>query len=217
MLDLKQELGLTYVYITHDLASAKYFCDRIAIMYLGRIVEIGPTHEVFANPRHPYTKALLKAIPEPDPNRMVPRDLPRGEIPDAAEPPLGCSFHPRCPEAVAGCGWESRDLRVLLEEHWTRKVEAYDDEKAVIGDLEGLDQPSTTAKIGKGGAGEVRALLDRIRAENPDEPLWKGVRGIEDAGNAVEVQFEPADAPELRRSGAVDVACVLYPDEQSRG
>ncbi len=216
MLDLKQELGLTYVYITHDLASAKYFCDRIAIMYLGRIIEVGPTDEIFANPRHPYTKALLKAIPEPDPERMVARDLPRGEIPDAAEPPLGCSFHPRCPEAVAGCGWESRDLRVLLEEHWTRKVEAYEDEQAVIGDLDGLDQPSTTAKLGKGGAGEVRALLDRIKAENPDEPMWTGVRGIQDAGNAVEVQFEPADAPELRRSGPVDVACVLYPDEQSR-
>jgi peptide/nickel transport system ATP-binding protein len=212
MLDLKQEMGLTYVYITHDLASAKYFCDRIAIMYLGRIVEIGPTEEIFANPRHPYTKALLKAIPEPDPDRMVPRDLPRGEIPDAAEPPLGCSFHPRCPEAVAGCGWESRDLRALLEEHWTRKLEAYDDEKALIGDLDGLDRPSTTAKVGKGGAGEVRALLDRIRAENPDEPLWSGVRGIEPAGNGVEVQFQPADSPQLRRAGSVDVACVLYPE-----
>ena len=146
-------------------------------MYLGRIVEIGPTDEIFANPRHPYTKALLKAIPEPDPDRMVARDLPRGEIPDAAEPPLGCSFHPRCPEAVAECGWESRDLRVLLEEHWTRKVEAYDDEKALVGDLDHLDKPTTSATIGKGGAGEVRALLDRIRNENPDEPLWKGVAG----------------------------------------
>jgi peptide/nickel transport system ATP-binding protein len=215
MLDLKQEMGLTYVYITHDLASAKYFCDRIAIMYLGRIVEIGPTAEIFENPRHPYTKALLKAIPEPDPDRMVPRDLPRGEIPDAAEPPLGCSFHPRCAEAIEGCGWESRDLRTLIEEHWTRKVEAYDDEKAVIGDLGSLDQPSTTARIGAGGAGQVRALLDRIKAEKPDEPLWKGVRDIEDAGNAVEVHFVPADAPRLRRAGGVDVACVLYPDDSA--
>jgi oligopeptide/dipeptide ABC transporter ATP-binding protein len=211
MLDLKQEMGLTYVYITHDLATAKYFCDRIAIMYLGRIVEIGPTAEIFANPRHPYTKALLKAIPEPDPDKQVPRDLPRGEIPDAAVPPLGCAFHPRCPEATVDCGWESRDLRALLEEHWTRKVEAYDDEKALIGDLDRLDQPSTTASVGKGGAGEVRALLDRIKAENPGEPLWKGVRDIEPAGNGVEVRFEPADSPQLRRAGGVDVACVLYP------
>ncbi len=211
MLDLKQEMGLTYVYITHDLATAKYFCDRIAIMYLGRIVEIGPTDEIFANPRHPYTKALLKAIPEPDPDKQVPRDLPRGEIPDAAVPPMGCAFHPRCPEATVDCGWESRDLRALLEEHWTRKVEAYDDERALIGDLDHLDQPSTTATVGKGGAGEVRALLDRIKSENPDEPLWKGVRSIEPAGNGVEVQFEPADSPPLRRTGGVDVACVLYP------
>ena len=121
MLDLKHELGLTYVYITHDLATAKFFCDRIAIMYLGRIVEIGPAEEIFADPKHPYTKALLRAIPEPDPRRMVPRDLPRGEIPDAASPPLGCSFHPRCPQAFEVCGWESRDLRDLLEEHWTRR------------------------------------------------------------------------------------------------
>jgi oligopeptide/dipeptide ABC transporter ATP-binding protein len=213
MLDLKQEMGLTYVYITHDLASAKYFCDRIAIMYLGRIVEIGPTDEIFANPRHPYTKALLKAIPEPDPDKQVPRDLPRGEIPDAAVPPLGCAFHPRCPEATVDCGWESRDLRALLEEHWTRKAEAYDEEKTLIGDLDLLDDPSTTAHVGKGGAGEVRALLDRIKAENPDEPLWKGVRAIEPAGNGVEVQFQPADSPRLRRTGGVDVACVLYPAE----
>jgi oligopeptide/dipeptide ABC transporter ATP-binding protein len=213
MIDLKNDLGLTYVYITHDLASAKYFCDRIAIMYLGRIVEIGPTDEIFANPRHPYTKALLKAIPEPDPDKQVPRDLPRGEIPDAAEPPLGCSFHPRCPEAIAGCGWESRDLRALLEEHWTRKVESYDDERALIGDLGTLDQPSTTARLGKGGAGEVRRLLDRIRSEDPDEPLWKGVTAIDAAGNGVEVQFQPADSPALRKADNVEVACILYPEQ----
>jgi oligopeptide/dipeptide ABC transporter ATP-binding protein len=215
MLDLKRELGLTYVYITHDLATAKYFCDRIAIMYLGRIVEIGPTAEIFAQPRHPYTKALLKAIPEPDPDKQVARDLPRGEIPDAAEPPLGCAFHPRCPEAVKNCGWESRDLRALLEEHWTRKVEAYDDERAVIGDLDQLAEPSTSAKLGSGGAGEVRALLDRIRSENPDEPLWSGVNEIQPEGNGVDVQFEPADPPPLRRAGGVDVACVLYPEESA--
>ncbi len=212
MLDLKRDLGLTYVYITHDLASAKYFCDRIAIMYLGRIVEIGATEEIFAQPRHPYTKALLKAIPEPDPDKQMPRDLPRGEIPDAAEPPLGCAFHPRCPEAVAGCGWESRDLRTLLEEHWTRKVEAYDDELELIGSLDALDSPSTTAHVGVGGAAEVRGLLDRIRDENPSEPLWKGVTGIEPSGNGVEVHFLPAQAPALRRADGVDVACVLYPE-----
>ncbi|MGI8521958.1 MAG: ABC transporter ATP-binding protein [Nocardioides sp.] len=217
MLELKQDLGLTYVYITHDLATAKYFCDRIAIMYLGRVVEIGPTEEIFANPRHPYTKALLKAIPEPDPSKMVPRDLPRGEIPDAAEPPLGCSFHPRCPEAVAGCGWESRDLRALLDQHWTRHADAYDDERRVLGDLDGLNTSSTTARIGSGGADDVRRILDSIREEDPDEPLWSGVTSIDSDGDGVRVQFEPADSPRLRRAGEVDVACVLYPEAEDDG
>ena len=105
MLNLKHEFGFTYLYITHDLATAKFFCDRIAILYLGRIVEMGPSEAIYRDPKHPYTKALLKAIPEPDPSRSVPRDLPRGEVPDAARPPLGCSstpdvqLHSRC---VAG-------------------------------------------------------------------------------------------------------------------
>ena len=76
MLYLKRELDLTYLYITHDLATAKFFCDRIAILYLGRIVEIGPSDVIYEDPKHPYTKALLRAIPEPDPRRSVPRDLP---------------------------------------------------------------------------------------------------------------------------------------------
>jgi peptide/nickel transport system ATP-binding protein len=213
LLELRTQLGLTIIYISHDLASVRSICDRIAIMYLGKVVEIGPTAEIFANPRHPYTKALLAAIPEPDPEKMVPRDLPRGEIPDAAEPPLGCSFHPRCPEAVRNCGWESRDLRALIEEHWTRSGAAYDEEQRVLGDLEHLDTPTTSATLGAGGGSAVRAILDRIRAEDTEEPLWSGVTSIEDAGPGVVVHFQPADSPPLRRAGGVDVACVLYPDE----
>lgn len=212
MLDLKSDLGLSYLYITHDLASAKYFCDRIAIMYLGRIVEIGPTAEIFDNPRHPYTKALLKAIPEPDPTRVVPRDLPRGEIPDAAEPPLGCSFHPRCAEAVAECGWESRDLRVVLEQHWTRRTADYDAERALVGDLERLDRPEKSATLGAGDPQEALALLQRIRDENPGEPMWSGVRSMESDGRQVVVDFHEGVDPALRRAGGVDVACVLYPE-----
>ncbi|CAN5357179.1 hypothetical protein BH11ACT8_BH11ACT8_03100 [soil metagenome] len=212
MLDLKDDLGLTYLYITHDLATAKFFCDRIAIMYLGRIVEIGPTEEIFANPRHPYTKALLKAIPEPDPTRMVARDLPRGEIPDAANPPLGCAFHPRCPEAVAECGWESRDLRAMLEQHWTRAAGDLGDERRLIGDLDELDRSQTEVSLGSGHAEETLALRERVRAEDPDEPLWKGVAGLAIEGKHVQVSFESGIDPALRRAGGVEVACVLYPD-----
>ena len=81
MLELREELHLTYLYITHDLATAKFFCDRIAIMYLGRIVEFGPTDAIFAEPRHPYTISLLKAIPDPDPSRAIPIDSPAERCP----------------------------------------------------------------------------------------------------------------------------------------
>ena len=214
MLDLKNDLGLTYVYITHDLASAKFFCDRIAIMYLGRIVEVGPTDEIFADPKHPYTKALLQAIPEPDPTRMVPRDLPRGEIPDAAMPPWGCSFHPRCPVAVAECGWESRDLRTLLEEHWVRRpADVYERESSLVGDLDALAQPGKAVTIGSGAtASQVVELLDRIRAENPEEPFWRGVEQVEATGDGARVTFVGGVDPLLRPSGGVEVACVLHPE-----
>lgn len=211
MLDLKNDLGLTYLYITHDLASAKYFCDRVAIMYLGRIVEIGPTEEIFAHPRHPYTQALLKAIPEPDPDRMVPRDLPRGEIPDAAEPPLGCSFHPRCPVATPVCGWEQRDLKALLEEHWVRDETAdYEAERATVGDLDGLDRPRTTARLAGKDPAAVRAVLDSVRAADPEEPLWGGVRAVEERHGHLEVDFVDGVDPPLRASHGVEVACVHY-------
>ena len=100
---LKEEMGLTYLFITHDLATAKYLCDRVAIMYLGRIVELATRDELFAHPHHPYAKALLAAVPIPDPTAPRPRNLPSGEIPSAIDPPPGCHFHPRCPYARPEC------------------------------------------------------------------------------------------------------------------
>jgi oligopeptide/dipeptide ABC transporter ATP-binding protein len=212
MLDLKAGLDLTYVYITHDLASAKFFCDRVAIMYLGRIVEVGPTAEIFADPKHPYTQSLLKAIP--DPGKAMARDLPRGEIPDAASPPLGCSFHPRCPKAFDMCGWESRDLRTLVENHWVRTGEAdYERERSVVGDLARLDEPAHQALLpaDSGRTGEdVEQMLDRIHAEDPEEPLWKGVRERRAVDGGVQVDFHEGEDPGLRPAGGVEVACHLY-------
>ena len=214
MLELKRDLDLTYVYITHDLATAKFFCDRVAIMYLGRIVEIGPTAEIFADPKHPYTKALLRAIPEPDPSRNVPRDLPRGEIPDAAAPPLGCAFHPRCPVAFDKCGWETRDLRALLEQRWLDlDEESYTSERRTIGNIDALDTPAHEARLtpGRGrGPADVTALTTRLRDDDPDEPLWRGVRTLEADANGVTVDFHPGEDPRLRPAGDVDVACHLY-------
>jgi peptide/nickel transport system ATP-binding protein len=215
MLELKQDFELTYLYITHDLATARFFCDRIAIMYLGRIVEIGPADAIYAEPRHPYTQALLRAIPEPDPERAVPRDLPRGEVPDAALPPLGCSFHPRCPRAFEPCGWESRDLRELLEARWARVAgeAGVEEEQALVGDLDVLDRSTSEARLpaprGR-QAEEVVALLKRIQAEDPGEPFWRGIERLEAAGSRTEVDFHAPKEPFLQRVGEVDVACHLY-------
>jgi peptide/nickel transport system ATP-binding protein len=220
MLKLKRDFGFTYLYITHDLATAKFFCDRIAILYLGRIVEIGPSEAIYADPKHPYTKALLRAIPEPDPRRTVPRDLPRGEVPDAASPPLGCSFHPRCPSAFEVCGWESRDLGERLEEHWARlPEEQYLAERAAVSNLPALDTPSTRARLVAGGdarADDLSALLERVRAEAPDDPFWRGVALVSPTDRHLDVAFHEPLEPRLLPSGDVDVECHLYDEEALR-
>ena len=101
--DLKARLSLTYLLISHDLTVVQRMCDRVAIMYLGRIVEAGPAAEIFARPRHPYTQALLAAAPRLEPDRQVAGAVIAGEPPSARRLPSGCAFHPRCSHAVAAC------------------------------------------------------------------------------------------------------------------
>jgi oligopeptide/dipeptide ABC transporter ATP-binding protein len=110
MRDLQRRLGLAYIFISHDLAVVKHIADRIAVMHLGRIVEIGPNAALFANPRHPYSRALLSAIPVPEPAARRERIILRGEMPSALHPPGGCAFHTRCPVAVARCRTELPNL-----------------------------------------------------------------------------------------------------------
>jgi len=117
MVKLKEEFNLTYLFITHDLATAKYICDRIAILYLGKIVEMADLREVYAHPLHPYTNALLAAVPVPDPHERRQEPMPRGEIPNPIHPPSGCRFHPRCPYAKAVCSAEEPLLRELRQGH----------------------------------------------------------------------------------------------------
>jgi len=108
--DLQEELGLAYLFITHDLGVVRYLADRVAVMYLGQIVEEGETERIFGDPRHPYTRGLLAAVPSVDPARRGVRAHVRGDVPSPAHPPSGCRFHPRCPEVFARCPGEEPRL-----------------------------------------------------------------------------------------------------------
>ena len=103
MLKLQQELNLTYLFVAHDLSVVKHFCDRVAVMYLGKIVELASTKSLFEEPMHPYTKALMGAVPEADPRRKAAMVPLTGEVPSPANPPSGCHFHSRCPHATELC------------------------------------------------------------------------------------------------------------------
>jgi oligopeptide/dipeptide ABC transporter ATP-binding protein len=119
--DLREEFDLTYLFIGHDLSVVKHLCHRVAVMYLGKLVEIAEVDELFDNPKHPYTCALLESVPVPDPKlekQRAHRTLP-GEVPSPMNPPAGCVFHPRCSLAVAACRQEIPPLRQLRESHWT--------------------------------------------------------------------------------------------------
>ena len=113
--DLKKELGLTYLFIAHDLAMVRYLSDRVAVMYLGQIVELGERDAVFERPLHPYTQGLLSAIPIPDPKVESKRQriILEGDVPNPANPPQGCRFHPRCPIATDICKTDIPEVRDL--------------------------------------------------------------------------------------------------------
>jgi peptide/nickel transport system ATP-binding protein len=104
--DLQKERKLTYLFITHDLGVVRYFADRVAVMYLGRIVEIGPTERIFSEPRHPYTKALLASVPSLDPGKRRMRPVALGDVPSPENPPPGCHYHPRCTVRLPECSRE---------------------------------------------------------------------------------------------------------------
>ncbi|MGC8705345.1 MAG: ABC transporter ATP-binding protein [Athalassotoga sp.] len=113
LIDMKNEFGLTYLFITHDLASAKYICDKIAVIYLGKIIEIAKTYDIFKEPLHPYTKILIASVPVPDPKMKKKKFIPSGEIPSPINIPLGCRFHPRCPYAMEICAKVEPELKEI--------------------------------------------------------------------------------------------------------
>ncbi|MNO72405.1 Oligopeptide transport ATP-binding protein OppF [compost metagenome] len=118
MSDLQQDKGLTYLFISHDLSVVEHLCDRVGVMYLGSMVEMAPKRELFKNPLHPYTKALMSAIPVPDPTLKRDRIVLQGDIPSPANPPSGCKFHTRCPIASDICKQQNPEYRKVSNEHY---------------------------------------------------------------------------------------------------
>jgi peptide/nickel transport system ATP-binding protein/oligopeptide transport system ATP-binding protein len=116
--DLQKEFGLTYLFIAHNLSVVEHVSDRVAVMYLGKMVELATREELFRKPLHPYTMALMSAIPVPNPRLKRERTVLKGDVPSPLNPPKGCRFHPRCPVAIEKCSQEEPQFKELLPEHW---------------------------------------------------------------------------------------------------
>jgi len=207
---MRDELGASLIYISHDLATIRYICNRTAILYLGRIMEIGETEKVIAEAAHPYTQMLLAAVPIPDPDTDRERVDPRGEIPDPIDLPNGCRFHPRCPKAFAICGWEGKDLRNILESPlFEDMIKSFKQEISGY-KIEGLDLLIKMDWKGKARWDELQRTLEEIMNKH-NSSMVEAMEGFKVEENQLRVSFPPKEDPKIKNIDSEhDVACYLY-------
>ena len=197
---LRERKGLTYLFITHDLSLAWVLADRIGVMYLGKIVEMGPTQEVVKNPRHPYTKALISVVPSLDPDRRRQRIILRGERPDPVNVPPGCRFHPRCPVAFERCGWTAGEIVDALRDLASSSAQG-------MPPLAARAEGSGTVLLPEESEGWLR---EQIALRSEEVRALKAIRSIETAPAGVRVSLHGSEDPPLRTiAPGVEVACHL--------
>ncbi len=203
LLQLRQKRSLTYLVITHDLSLAYVIADRIGVMYLGKIVEEGPTAELVSNPRHPYTKALISVVPIPDPEIRHQRMILRGERPDPSNLPPGCRFHPRCPVAFERCGWSSDELLDAL-----RVLATGEDAKF----LDGAAMEGPGALVWTSPPDGLEPWLRGLIASKAEEQrALKAVQSIDRGAGGLKVTLHAFEEPTLKTVGpGLLVSCHLY-------
>jgi len=212
LLELKTRRDLTYLFITHDLGLAWILADRIAVMYLGKIVETGDGPEIIRNPRHPYTKALISVVPSPNPSVQREKIILHGERPNPVDIPAGCRFHPRCPMAVGICGWNAEEVRDELKKLLNEDREQFP-ESARVTDV-GMNGPLGLT-LTTSDPGQVEEYLwKRLQAVALGRPALGAIRKANvQAGRLELILHEPVEPPLRQITRNVSVACHLVEPE----
>ncbi len=207
LLDLKKRRSLTYLFITHDLGLAWIIADRVAVMYLGKIVEMGDGPEVIRNPRHPYTKALLSVVPSPNPEIHREKIILKGERPNPVDIPAGCRFHPRCPNAVGICGWDAEEVQGELSKLLKEDHDAFPEAASASG-IQGVD--SVHVHVDSPDPAALREYLrKRIQTVALRRPPLGAIESLEIQDGGLQVQVHTPVEPPLRSvNGGVSVACL---------